>query len=202
MTRLHQPGVEHRSRPGTRGEARWARLVLLLCTLAPLCVAAAPIVANKYELQAAYLFKLAKFTQWPPQKFAREDSPLVVSVLGDEALEWFTRALADKTIGKRKVLVQPFEQTNSLPGCHILFVSHSASQRAAELAEAGRAAGVLTVGETDQFLEHGGMLNFYVESDQLRLEIDDQRVHGAGLSISSAALSTLVNMGTAKIRNL
>ena len=187
--------------PRVNEKASGFGLVLLLCALAPLCVAAAPIVANKYELQAAYLFRLAKFTEWPAEKFAREDSPLVISVLGDEALDWFTRALTDKAVSKHKVVVQRFEQTNALAGCHILFISRAAGERAAALAQAGGAAGVLTASETGQFLQQGGMLNFYVESDQLRLEIDDQRARRAGLKISSSALSTLVNMGTATIRN-
>jgi len=168
---------------------------------ASLSLAAAPRVVNEYELKAAYIFKLAKFTQWPPAKFERDDSPLVIGVVGDEALDFFTRSLGDKAIDKHKILVQRLDQTNDLAACHVLFLSRSVAQHGAQWAEAASNSAVLTVGETGQFLDQGGMIDFVVESGQLHLEINDQRARRVGLNISGSALATLVNMGTAKIRN-
>ena len=45
------------------------------------------------------------------------------------------------------------------------------------------------------------MIQFSVESEQLRLEINEQCARQAGLTIMANALSTLVNKGIAKVRN-
>ena len=161
---------------------------------------AAPRVANEYDLKAAFIFNLAKFIQWPAGRFAREDSPLVIGVVGDAALDRFTRTLQDRTIDKHKLVVRRVEQPKELPECHLLFISRTGERQVADLVEASRTEKVLMVGETDQFLELGGMILFTLESDELRLQINDRRIRSAGLNITASALSALVNKGIARIR--
>jgi YfiR/HmsC-like len=203
-TRTRRSRKEPSSRLRGSGAGVAPFLVALLCLarlLADAAPASAPRVANEYDLKAAFIFNLAKFIQWPAEKFAHEDSPLVIGVLGDEALDRFTSSLRDKTIDKHRLVVRRIEQAKDLPECHVLFISRPAKQQVAELVETGRMSKVLTVGETDQFLELGGMIRFTLESDELRLEINDKRARSASLSIAATALSALVNKGIAKIRD-
>jgi hypothetical protein len=198
---LHSP---HQKRLG----ALLARshLVLLLAAsllcLAPAKVLCAPRVANEYDLKAAFVFNLVKFIEWPAAKFSAENSPLIIGVIGDEALDHFTRAFQEKSINQHKLLVRRLDPATNAPECHVLFISRTEQQRASEMAKAGCHAQALTVGETDQFLELGGMIGFRLESDELRLEINDRCVHEAGLQITASALSALVNKGIAKIRGM
>ena len=172
-----------------------------LCQSTELSAAEPPAVAEEYDLKAAFLFNLAKFVQWPPEKFAGEESALIIGIRGVEAVDRFTRLLRSKTIGKRKLIVQRLTNLAELPSCHIVFVCRSEKEDPARWTEAGKLAGALTVGETQQFLEQGGMIQFAMESQELRLEINEQCARKAGLTIMANVLATLVNKGIAKIRN-
>jgi hypothetical protein len=46
-------------------------------------------------------------------------------------------------------------------------------------------AGVLTVGETKAFVEAGGIINFILEGDKLRFEIDLAAADRAGLKMNA-----------------
>jgi hypothetical protein len=48
---------------------------------------------------------------------------------------------------------------------------------------------VLTVGETERFTQTGGMINFIMEGNKIRFEINDETAKKAGLKISSKLLS-------------
>jgi hypothetical protein len=45
------------------------------------------------------------------------------------------------------------------------------------------------VGETDRFIETGGMINFVAEGNKIRFQINEVAAESAGLKISSKLLS-------------
>src|SRR5689334_3654094 len=83
-----------------------AALAICLCREHDVRGADVPPVAQEYDLKAAFLFNLTKFVRWPATKFEQPDSPLVIGIRGDEALERFARVLDGKAIDKHKITVQ------------------------------------------------------------------------------------------------
>jgi hypothetical protein len=158
--------------------------------------------ADEYSLKAAFLYNLAKFLDWPPEKFKRDDSPLIIGVDGDGAFERFSAVVRDKIIAKHRVEVRRIKNDSDIQDCHILFFTRSPSEPIEVRLNLANKSAVLTVGETDKFLESGGMIRFYLEGDNLRLEIDRVSVRQAALGINANALSTLINKGIVKLRKL
>ncbi len=58
----------------------------------------------------------------------------------------------------------------------------------AKILEILQGAHVLTVGETDRFAQSGGMINFVLEENRVRFEINVEAADRAGLKISSKLL--------------
>ncbi len=149
---------------------------------------------SEYQLKAAFLYHFAQFTEWPAAAFAREDSPLVIGILGENpfgaALE---QTLRGKTLLKHpvssRILSSATEATN---GCHILFVSSSEKKRLPEIIAALGKASILTVGEADRFTETGGMINFVRQGNKIRFQINDGAARAVGLQIRSKLLSLAV----------
>jgi len=160
------------------------------------------ISVDEYSLKAAFLYNLAKFMDWPPNKFENDDSPIIIGVEGPEALEKFTVVVNGKIIARRKVVVRPIRSDAEIKDCQILFITRSQDDPTMELRNLAEKLAILTVGESDKFLDSGGMIRFYLEADNLRLEINNDSIHHAGLSIKANALSTLVNKGIAKLKKL
>jgi hypothetical protein len=73
--------------------------------------------------------------------------------------------------------------------CHIAFVSRSESKRYAKLLQILEGAGVLTVGETDDFLAAGGAITFSFERENLQFEVNLVAADSARLKISSRLLA-------------
>lgn len=149
--------------------------------------------ATEYQLKAAYLWNFAKFIDWPATAFTNDTSPFVMGVLGDNPfgsdLELTVRG---KQINTHPITVKPRVTLAEARQCHILFVSTSETNRLAEIFQSLSGTSVLTVGETGQFTEKGGMINFVFEDKKIRFQINDDAAKSASLKISSKLLSLAV----------
>ena len=84
------------------------------------------------------------------------------------------------------ILVQTAEKSRT---CHELFISSSAGQSAFTMIESLRGSNVLTVGETDGFVQEGGIVNFVVQDDRVHFQVNQRAANQAGLRMSSQLLS-------------
>jgi hypothetical protein len=195
---------ERESRPdfaaesGRRALLRWTgwlelvRSVLLLVAIMGIGL---PTVSgqehpSEYEVKAAFLFNFAKFVEWPPEAFPGTNSPIVLGVLGRNV---FGNAL-EKTIRNRKVNNRSFQfqicnSAAEATNCQILFVSPSEKENFPKIVDTLHNASVLTVSEADGFIKAGGMVNFMIEGNNIRFQINDDAAKKARLKVSSKLLS-------------
>ena len=122
----------------------------------------------------------------------------MIGVLGDDPVTAdLGRMLPQqKPVQGRPIRVLHARTVAELAGCHILFISGSEQSRLdqalAALAHAG--GNVLTVGESEGFLEAGGAIRFVLEDGKVRFDINAHAAHRAGLMISSKLLSLARNI--------
>ncbi len=144
---------------------------------------------EEYELKAAFVYKLAKFVEWP-EVAGGDDSTLVIGVVGEDP---FGAALDDavngKTVNGRSLVVRRFSAVKRLAPCRILFVSRSVSDHFPEVLEGVRRTPTLTIGEGELFTREGGIVGFVTEDDKVRFDINVDAAERAGLKISSKLLA-------------
>jgi hypothetical protein len=145
---------------------------------------------GEYQLKAVFLFNFAKFVEWPPRSFADPHDPFTICVLGENP---FGSALDDavrgKTVANRPIAIRLVANGQQARTCQILFVSASERKRVNAILEALRNCCVLTVGDTEDFTENGGIVQFRMKDARVRIEIDAEAAERAGLRISSKLLS-------------
>ena len=73
--------------------------------------------------------------------------------------------------------------------CHILFVASSERRRWRDVRQRLKGAPVLTVGEFDDFLDQGGVINFLLKGQLVRFEISLESAKAAGLRLDARLLS-------------
>lgn len=140
----------------------------------------------EYQIKAAFLFHFAQFVDWPARKFTEPDSPLIIGIVGADPFGGLLEeAVQDKQILDHTVVVRHIDSMQELRKCHIIFVCRSEADRLAPILAEVRGDNVLTVGETDQFISRGGMINFVMVGDTVRFQINDSAARHAGLKISS-----------------
>lgn len=144
---------------------------------------------DEYEVKAVYLLKFLPFITWPEGRFASEEAPIVVAVLGKDPFgSKLEHAVEGKTVGKRPVRIERIDDVRLVRKCHLVFVSSSWLGSEKELFAEAEATGIVLVGDNEGFAERGAAINFYVFEDKLRFEINVKAYKRAGLEISSKLL--------------
>lgn len=143
----------------------------------------------EYKIKAAYMLNFAKFVEWPPQAFPTSNTPVTVCVLGKDPFgSDLEKTIGDKSIEGRPLRIKRIEENETVEGCHVLFISSSERKRLPQLFQSLKDSSVLTIGETDQFTQSGGMINFIKQENTIRFEINAEAAERAGLKISSKLL--------------
>jgi hypothetical protein len=154
-----------------------------------LLLAAQQSTTTEYRAKANFLATFPSFVDWPESAFPSAEAPFLICVRGDFS---FGTGLAEVARGAsspgRRVEVRWVHKDQELRACHIVFVSRSESKRYTKLLQALEGAGVLTVGETDDFLAAGGAIAFSFERETLQFEVNLVAADSARLKISSRLL--------------
>jgi hypothetical protein len=167
--------------------ARRALAALLVSVGGP--AAAQPLVTGEYEVKAAFLYNFAKFIEWPEGAFRSPREPLTFCVFGEDAFGRELESTVDgKTVQGRQVVIRRPSQIPGLEACRILFISSSERPRFEQILASVGHHPVLTVGEEEGFARTGGIINFVVQSNRVRFEINQGAAERAGLKISSRLL--------------
>ena len=142
------------------------------------------------QIKAGFLFNFTKFVEWPPDAFADPGVPLVLGIVGDNPVtDLLVETAAGKIVNGRAVIVRRFKEGQDLRSCHILFVSSSEGKHVPQILETVKGSRVLTVSETSGFVQSGGMINFFVEGNKVRLEINLDAAARASLKISAKVIA-------------
>jgi hypothetical protein len=150
--------------------------------------------ASEYQVKAAFLYNFIKFVEWPPKAFPDRNSPIIIGVLGNDpfsgpSINYLDQTVEGKMINDRKIVVQRSDRVANLKNCHLLFVSRSERNRIKDILASVNGMNILVVGETENFCELGGCVNFVMQSEKVRFEINVGAAEKAGLKISSKLLN-------------
>lgn len=144
---------------------------------------------SEYQLKAVFLYNFAKFVEWPQEAFANPSTPFTIGVLGQSPFgDELDRTVRNKTINGHPFAIKYLRAISEVSTCHILFICSSERKRLSDILKAASAGNVLTVAETDRFLQAGGMIRFFMDDKKVRFEINDEAARSAGLRISSKLL--------------
>lgn len=158
-------------------------------------------VPREYQLKAVFLFNFAQFVEWPPTAFPEAGAPIYIGVLGDDPFgPILEQVVRGETIHHRRLVIKRSRQLEDLKACHLLFISRSEEGQLAQILAGVAGASILTVGETEQFAHRGGVINFTLQENKIRFEINLHAAERAGLKISSKLLqlATVVGSGRGK----
>jgi hypothetical protein len=128
--------------------------------------------------------------EWPAEAFQAPAQPIAICVLGQNPFESaLEEAVRGKVVGNRKFVVLETVSAQPAGTCHILFVAASERKRSHAVLGEIKSCCVLTVGETEDFIANGGMINLSLKDGRVRMEIDPAAAERAKLRISSKLLS-------------
>lgn len=152
-------------------------------------VAAGEPKASEYAIKAAIVYKIAKFVSWPHDAPVDNASVLPICLPASDPIGPAMEALAGKTVKGRTIEIHRFEQTGTLASdCAILFLSQAAALPRPSLVSGVANAPVLTIGDSADFMEIGGIVTLEIEKNRVQFAINVGASDRAGLGISAQLL--------------
>ena len=142
---------------------------------------------GEYQVKAAFLYHFTQFIEWPALPGPRD--AMTVCVVGEDpfgAMLDFT--FEDKTFQGRRFMVKRLSDYTGLLACGVLFVSRSENVNMPRILRAVDGAAVLTVGESNEFRDAGGITYLFVEQSKVRFDINLGAAKRSGLRISAQLL--------------
>ena len=161
-------------------------MLLLMCPPLSAYPADMPQRALAYQLKAAYLLNFARFTDWPVNRQEGE-RPFRFCIIGQNPFLPITADLEQESIGAQQVQIlhsATLESLENPAGCHILFFKllDAASCRAG--LNQIRSLPILTVGEDQDFLKHGGIIQFVEKDTRLQFGINLEQLKHVKLHVN------------------
>jgi YfiR/HmsC-like len=187
-----------RSQPG-RAIRRCAGLESLFAVLTIACTLVASNLLgqqskpSEYQVKAVYLFNFGRFVDWSSILPAAGDDSFAVCVIGHDPFgRTLDSALAGELIEKRKVIARRISRPQDAATCQVLFISSSEDSRLKDILPLLDKVRVLTVSDMPRFSVRGGMIQFVLDKDKIRFEVNLTNAERAGLNLSSELLKVAI----------
>jgi hypothetical protein len=160
-------------RAAQRRAVRAVLVALALCAAGfAMPRAAAQADGVEFAVKATYLYKFAPFVEWPASAFASPADPFVLCLAGtDRVTELAEEAARGQVVDRRPIVVRHLATVTAETRCHILYVALRGAAAVAAL-ERVRGTPVLTVTDAARDPRAQGIVNFVIEGNRVRFEID------------------------------
>jgi hypothetical protein len=144
---------------------------------------------SEYQVKAKFLYSFARFVKWPDDKFADKNTPITIAIVGNDPFGIdIDKTVEGKRINGRRIEIRHSQNVNIPECCHILFIGVDEEGEMAEILNRVKDKSVLTVGETEGFLQAGGILNFIIRDNKVHFNINPDAANRSGLWISAQLL--------------
>lgn len=136
------------------------------------------------QVKAWFVVNFLKFTIWP------EGRPATIEVctLGQDATVPALHAFEGRQIDGAVLHLRAAVTVPDTLGCHVMYVASSESRRVSAIAKALAAQPVLTVSDSEGFIDDGGMIGLVAQDDRYVFEVNLDAAHGAGLTLGTPML--------------
>ncbi len=159
---------------------------ILTLLLAAAVRAAGP---DEYQVEAVFLLHFTQFIEWPARSFTDPQAPFIIGVLGRDPFgSSLDEVVRGETVNGRPLVVKRFAAASDLGPCQILFIDRSAVHEADHVISSLSHSGTLTVSNVEVPAPSDVIIRFLNEDRRIRLRINVDYAHSAGLTISSKLL--------------
>ncbi len=151
------------------------------------------------QMKAAFLLNFPKYVEWPSDSLPASASPIVFAIVGDEDVASAFVALSNgRNIDGRPIQLMRNPSAEQCLDCQVLFIGSEEARKIAELVKQLKCASVLTVGESGQFMNEGGMINLARSERRIVLEVNLEAARLTELKISSKLMALAAVKGGRK----
>lgn len=143
-----------------------------------------PLWAQKEKYHSIFLYNFSKYIKWPDSK---NSDVFVIGVFGKSDIQKELKAMAaSKKINGMSIEIRQFNSIADISGCHILYVSASASSKIDQVLSKTNQEPILIVTDSPGMAMEGAAINFVDEGGKIRFELNQKNAESKGLKIAGA----------------
>jgi hypothetical protein len=138
------------------------------------------------DIKAAFLFNFTQFVEWPA---ADTQEPFRICVVADTSFGAALDRIVDgESVGQRPIERSAPAAPDAARGCQILFIGRQDDERVERWLAAVKGLPVLVVGESPTAWTRGVHVNFVIQNNRVKFDVNNDNAGRAGLTISSKLL--------------
>ena len=163
-------------------------IIALLACLAPL---QSKSQNNDFEKHANIIYLLTRYFEWPS---SAQSGNFTIGIYGDDkAFDTFNRLIVYKRVGIQDIKVKKVLDFDQLKGCHMLFIANSKTGNLDKIIALTKNTSTIIITQENNYLSKGSCLNFKIENDKLKIEINSAEINKRSIKIDSELLGLLEN---------
>lgn len=168
---------------------RRAMVLAMLVTVLPAAMLSADdLVAT---IEAEFLERFTRFIEWPASSSVADASvPFVIGVAGQpDVHQALTTMQSTKRFKGKTLEVREIGSAAQATRCQVVFVGRGKAQLMAEIVQSLAGQPVLLVADSPGFASRGAMINFVVDGDFVKFEVNPGAAKTAGLKMANELLT-------------
>lgn len=168
-------------------------LALIMLFLLPTAVVHStppPPPDTNAKIKSVFVYNFTKYIDWPaPYK----QGNFIIGVLGSASMLTELSAMAmTKKVGAQKLEVKMFPSADAVEKCHILYVSSDMAANIREISSKIKGHSTLLVTEKSGLAKQGAAINFVVQANKQKFELNKANAEKYDLSVSSTLASLAI----------
>ena len=162
-------------------------LLVLFCSFCNFAMAQSQ--SQESNLKAAFIYNFTKYIDWDN---GDAENKFIIGIMGTSSIDGPINEIAKNSFIKNKrIVLKHFSNAEDISYCNILFIPRGNGIPLQSVLEKIN-KGVLTISEEPGFARQGSAINFVVNNDKLKFEINLKALNSAGLKAGSQLLKLAV----------
>ena len=171
----------------TLSHINWIKHLCQIAQLAVLLTAANMLHATTREeaIKAGIVYNLTKFTIWPDSNIKLNQFNLCV--FGNQQADGFD-ALSGKLVMDKPLVVERNPKDAEIHNCQVAYIKKTSQKNIRNILNKCKSLPILTVGESLNFINHGGMIGMVAHENHIGFEANIKNINNAGIHIGAQLL--------------
>lgn len=140
---------------------------------------------HEYELKLAFIKQFPLFIEWPKDKDNIKNNDFVIGIYGTNNFKEFIKDLEYRVINNKPVKVIEVTSYSKIKDLDILFISHGSKKQITDLITICQKNKVLSISDRMGMIEKGIMINFFIENNNIRFELNKTILDNQHFKVSS-----------------
>jgi hypothetical protein len=161
------------------------KVKLLLFVMLLVMVGVNTQAQDKYKNQAMFVYNFTRMNAWPQDAQAGD---FVIGIFGNSPIQKdLAEIAATRQAGNRTIVVKQFNDVADISKCQVIFVATSQSRQIEAISQKLKQDNISALLITDgrNTLEMGAAVNFILENDRQRYEVNASNAKVVGITLGS-----------------